>query len=167
MAQKQERAFPSASAIRRYLEQFHNPDEEEKRVKGTAFIPQNNVLMEALTEINSTLINFIQNQSPCETATLDQDATLSETNKKEALYCYKNFKSYQPLNTYWSEQGILIGSEFRDGNVPAGFEQLREFENALFRLPDGVKKVYLRSDSAGYQRELLKYCAEGETNVSV
>ena len=157
-----ERAFPSASAIRRYLEQFHNPDEEEKRVKGTAFIPQNNVLMEALTEINSTLINFIQNQSPCETATLDQDATLSETNKKEALYCYKNFKSYQPLNTYWSEQGILIGSEFRDGNVPAGFEQLREFENALFRLPDGVKKVYLRSDSAGYQRELLKYCAEGE-----
>jgi len=94
-------------------------------------------------------------------ATLDQDATLSATHKKTALYCYKNYKAYQPLNTYWAEQGLLLHSEFRDGNVPAGFEQLRVFIEALELLPKGVQKVFLRSDSAGYQEDLLKYCAEG------
>jgi hypothetical protein len=29
-------------------------------------------------------------------------------------------------------------------------------------LPAGVQKVFMRSDSAGYQQEVLEYCAEGE-----
>jgi hypothetical protein len=29
-------------------------------------------------------------------------------------------------------------------------------------LPEGVKKVYLRSDTAGYQHDLLKYCEKGK-----
>lgn len=95
-------------------------------------------------------------------ATLDQDATLSATNKKSAFYCYKKYISYQPMNTYWNEQGILIASEFRNGNVHAGFEQLDELTKALSRLPAGVKKVYLRSDSAGYQHDILEYCADGQ-----
>ena len=52
-------------------------------------------------------------------------------------------------------------SEFRDGNVPAGYQQLRVLTEALGHLPEGVGKVMLRSDTAGYQRELLRYCAEG------
>jgi len=28
----------------------------------------------------------------------------------------------------WAEQGLVVGSEFRDGNVPAGFERLRLLE---------------------------------------
>ena len=51
---------------------------------------------------------------------------------------------------------------FRDGNVPAGFEQRRVLQDALALLPDDVQTVSLRSDSAGYQTELLKYCAEGK-----
>ncbi len=53
-------------------------------------------------------------------------------------------------------------SEFRDGNVPAGREQLRVMKDSLRHLPDGVKKVSLRSDTAGYQEELLLYCGEGK-----
>ena len=34
-------------------------------------------------------------------------------------------------------------------------------KRSLAMLPDGVEKVFLRSDSAGYQVDLLKYCAEG------
>ena len=59
-------------------------------------------------------------QHPVAQATLDMDATLIETQKREALYCYKHFKAYQPLNTWWAEQGLIVHSEFRDGNVPAG-----------------------------------------------
>lgn len=89
------------------------------------------------------------------------DATLVETHKRNALFCYKGFQSYQPLNTYWAEQGLVLHSEFRDGNVPAGYEQMRVLGEALQLLPAGVEKVYLRSDTAGYQTELLRYCAEG------
>ena len=74
---------------------------------------------------------------------------------------YKKFKAYQPLNCWWAEQAAMVYSEFRDGNVPAGHEQLRVLKDGLRHLPDSVKKVSLRSDTAGYQEELLLYCGEG------
>jgi hypothetical protein len=95
-------------------------------------------------------------------ATLDQDAALVETHKADAFFSYKHLRAYQPLNTYWAEHDLMLHSEFRDGNVPAGFEQLRVLQDALVLLPDDVQTVSLHSDSAGYQIELLKYCAEGK-----
>jgi hypothetical protein len=44
------------------------------------------------------------------------------------------------LNTYWAEQGLVLHTEFRDGNVPAGYEQLRVLERALSLLPEGVRR---------------------------
>jgi hypothetical protein len=53
--------------------------------------------------------------------------TLRSSRRKssKSLYCNKHFKAYQPLNTWWAEQGLVVHSEFRNGNVPAGYEQLR------------------------------------------
>lgn len=155
------RSLPSCSGIRRYLNKFHNEDEENKRIKGVAFIPASNNALQSLENINQTFIDFAQRRQLCTVATLDQDATLVPTHKSTSLFCYKKFKAYQPFNTYWSEQGMLLHSEFRDGNVPAGFEQRRLLQESLIKLPYGVKTVQLRSDSAGYQEELLRYCAEG------
>ncbi len=70
--------------------------------------------------------------------------------------------AYQPLNCWWAEQGAMLYSQFRDGNVPAGHEQLRVLKESLRHLPDSMKKVSLRSDTAGYQEELLLYCGEGK-----
>lgn len=56
----------------------------------------------------------------------------------------------------------MVHTEFRDGNVPAGYEQLRVLQEALSMLPAGVEKVRLRSDPAGYRHELLRYCERGE-----
>jgi hypothetical protein len=56
----------------------------------------------------------------------------------------------------------MVHTEFRDGNVPAGYQQLRVLQDALASLPSGVETVRLRSDTAGYQHELLRYCAKGE-----
>jgi hypothetical protein len=114
-----------------------------------------------LSEVNKDLARFSNLQDPQATATLDMDATLVATDKADSLYCYKGYKSYQPLNTWWAEQGTILHTEFRDGNVPAGFEQLRVFIEALDCLPEGVGQVRLRSDTAGYQHDLLKYCAMG------
>jgi hypothetical protein len=86
------------------------------------------------------------------------DATLSATLKRSALFSYKGEQAYQPINTYWHERGLIVHTEFRDGNVPAGYEQLRVFKEALEYLPKWVNKVRLRSDTAGYQHDLLGYC---------
>ena len=90
------------------------------------------------------------------------DATLIETHKREALVCYKKFKAHQPLNCWWADQGAMLYSEFRDGNAPAGHEQLRVLKDSLRHLPDSVKTVSLRSDTAGYREDLLLDCGEGK-----
>ena len=59
------------------------------------------------------------------------DASLVETHKQEALYSYKKYRAYQPLTTYWAETDLVVHSEFRDGNVPAGHQQLRVLTEAL------------------------------------
>jgi hypothetical protein len=113
-------------------------------------------------QLNAAFVAAVQRRSLQKTATLDMDATLVETFKQAALYCYKKFKAYQPLNVYWAEQGLMLFSEFRDGNVPASYDLLRPFQEGLALVPAGVKRVCLRSDSAGYVVDLLKYCAEGK-----
>jgi hypothetical protein len=85
-----------------------------------------------------------------------------ETQKEDTLFSHKGYTAYQPFNVWWAEQQLMLPTEFRDGNVPAGYEQLRVFKEALDMLPEGVIKVSLRSDTAGYQHDLLKYCEKGE-----
>jgi Transposase DDE domain group 1 len=78
------------------------------------------------------------------------------------LFSYKGSQSYQPLSVRWAEQDLVAYSEFRDGNVPAAFQNLEVFQKSLEVLPQGVQKVYLRSDTAAYQKDLLIYCAKGQ-----
>ncbi len=153
------RTFPSASAIFRYLSGFHDMGQEELRGKNKAFIPVPNRHLRALALINRDLAGFRPAKAE-ETATLEMDATLTATLKKNALFSYKGYQAYQPLNTYWYERGLILHTEFRDGNVPAGYEQLRVLKEALEYLPLWVRKVRLRSDTAGYQHDLLRYCNE-------
>ena len=53
-----------------------------------------------------------------------------------------------------AEAKAPVHSEFRDGNVPAGREQ-RMLQEFLEALPAVVEKVRMRSDTTGYQHELL------------
>lgn len=158
------RTVPSPSAVFRYLAGFHDPEQEKVReVSRAAFIPKPNEALRGLGRVNGDLIAQLQRRRPESTATVDMDATLVETCKEEALYCYKKFKAYQPLNSYWAEQEVVLHSEFRDGNVPAGHEQLRVLQESLAMLPEGVERVRLRSDTAGYQQGLLAWCDDGDS----
>ena len=152
------RSVPSSSSIFRYLAEFHDEEQERLREPGKAFIPASNKALEGLCLTNKDMVGFVQENHLEQTATLDMDATLVETEKADALWCYKGYRAYQPFNTWWAEQGLVLHTEFRDGNVPAGLEQKRVLEEAMECLPKGVKKVRMRSDTAGYQHELLKYC---------
>ena len=156
-----ERVVPSPSALSGWLERFHDPA-EAKAVAGSAVIPAVTDELRGVWRANRALLGFMQTHQPAISATLDMDATLIETHKRDALYCYKKFKAFQPLNCWWAQQRVMLYSEFRDGNVPAGHEQLRVLKTSLTHLPASVTKVSLRSDTAGYQEELLLYCGEGK-----
>ncbi|MCP4685838.1 MAG: IS1380 family transposase [bacterium] len=156
------RSVPSPSAAFRYLSEFHDPEQETLRQSGRAFIPAPNEYLCGFRRVCSDMAAFSQRQDFQGTATLDMDATLVETRKSGATYCYKNFKAYQPFNVWWAEHEMVLHTEFRDGNVPAGYQQLRVLEESLELLPEGVEQVRVRSDGAGYQHDLLRYCEMGD-----
>jgi hypothetical protein len=111
------RSVPSPSAVFRYLAAFHA---DCARVEGKAVIPPLTGLLSALEQINADLVGAVHERNPVDHATLDMDATLIETEKRDAFFSYKGYKAYQPLNTYWAELGCVLHTEFRDGNVPCG-----------------------------------------------
>ena len=155
------RTLPAPTSILRFLNAFHDADQERLRVAGHAFIPAPDQALKGLAAVNAGLVAYAQSISAERVATLDMDATLIETYKKDALKSYKGYRAYQPMNVHWAERGMVVHTEFRDGNVPAGHEQLRVLKECLKELPEGVRTVRLRSDTAGYQWELLHYCARG------
>jgi len=154
------RAVPSPSAVFRYLARFQ-PAEEELAQQGQAAIPAPTPGLRGLYRVNRAFLAWVQRCRPQALATLDVDATVIATAKRDALYSYEHTKAYQPFTVYWAEPGLVLHSEFRDGNVPAGYQQLRVLREALAMLPEGVQHVRLRSDTAGYEHPLLQYCAEG------
>lgn len=158
---EKQRAIPSPPAVFRYLAAFVNPVEEARRGMGQAFIPALSGPMKALRKINPDLLCFAQRKSPQTEATLEMDASIVETTKQDALFSYQGSPSFQPLSVRWAEMALVACSEFRDGNVPAAFENLRVLQESLAVLPPGVGKVYFKSDTAAYQIDLLRYCAEG------
>ena len=85
----------SSSAAFRYLKVFHNPEQKQERKAGKAFRPVPNKYLKRFSRVNRDLIGDVQRRNPEKTATLDMDATLVETRKKEALFSYKGFKAYR------------------------------------------------------------------------
>jgi Transposase DDE domain group 1 len=152
------RSVVSPSVARRWLGEFQDEGQEKLRIAGKAFIPKPNEHLLGLRDVNSEFVGWVQGRSPQLIATLDLDATLLETSKSDALFCYQGYRAYQPLNVWWAEQELMLSTEFRDGNVPAGWKQLRVVKEAYSHLPLSVKVVRLRSDSAGYEHTLLRWC---------
>ena len=94
--------------------------------------------------------------------TLDTDATIIESEKEEAKWTYKKEKGYQPLLGFISELGLVIGDEFRDGNIPAGAGAVEFLEYCEAMMPQGKRIKYYRSDSAAYQAKLINHCFDNE-----
>jgi hypothetical protein len=152
---------PSVSATRDYMRVFHNSKEDVNRGAGRNFIPAENAHLSGFARVHEYLFNKAYELNPLKSITLDQDATLISTTRHEACFNYKGERSYESFNTYCPEYGTMVRTRYSDGNVTAGYEQLAELKTVLSRLPEGVEKVAFRSDSAGYQTELMKYCASG------
>jgi len=162
------RTFPSQSRLFEFLSRFQAETEEQERQttpEGKSKILPVSPLLNGLKNINQQIISRAQELSPKDSATLDIDNNLIVSNKKKAKISYKGEDSYHPINVYWYEQDMMIHSEFRDGNVPAGLEQQRILEEALKILPSCIKTVLHRSDTAGYQHKFLEWMDSGVSRV--
>src|SRR5277367_5703104 len=88
---ERERTVPSPSALSAWLERFHDPS-APKAVAGTAFIPVVTEALQGLWRVNQALLGFMQTHQPATAATaataatLDMDATLIATHKRDALH---------------------------------------------------------------------------------
>jgi hypothetical protein len=86
---------------------------------------------------------------------------LVKTHKKKALYGYLKFKAYQPVNVYCPELDCIMGTEFRDGNVPAKMNLMQMLQVCVRGLPKSIKQIYYRGDSASFQKDFMKSMASG------
>lgn len=68
---------------------------------------------------------------------MDQDATIIESHKQQALRTYEGERGYQPMLAVWAEMDVLA-DEFRDGNVPAMMASLAVAKRAFTALPETV-----------------------------
>ena len=86
---ERERATPSPSALSGWLKRFHDPN-SPKAVAGKAFIPAVTQALRGLWRVNQALLEFLHEHQPAKSATLDMDATLIETHKRDALHASRS-----------------------------------------------------------------------------
>jgi len=163
-----DRDIPSLTSVREWLEQFHNADEDSKRGYGQAFVPEPNKALSGLREMNREFVSRgwklyqRSGRPPVTSATLEIDAAYMETQKRDALACYKHFDAYSGLTVRWAETGFAIWDEFRDGNVPPAWRNLEALTESIAYLNKelGITDVWVRSDAAAHQESILKELSE-------
>jgi hypothetical protein len=159
------RQLPSADTLRHFLYAFHDEEliraAQAARPAGqVAYIPAENAALQGLARVNTALVHQVAAQGKSTTATLDHDATLQESHKREARPHYQGGCGYQPTAVYWGEQDLVVADEYRDGNVGAGMDTLPLIQRAFASLPALVTTFAFRADTACYNAPTLKWLAD-------
>ena len=99
--------------------------------------------------------------------TLDIDATGIEAEKQSAKMTYKGFKGYMPIVGHIAENGLVLGDEFREGNVAPATRNLAFIKYCVRQMPKGKRIKALRSDSAAYQADIINYCEQNRIQFAI
>ena len=160
--------MPSPSVARKFLYEFHEEgkiEEAKQRRVGEqiAYIPEETEALRGLGLVNRELVRELGRRCPDQRiATVDQDATIIESKKQEALRSYEGERGYQPMLAVWAEMNVVLADEFRDGNVPAMMSPLTSAKQAYAALPETVTEYYYRGDSASHESNLIKWLRDEE-----
>lgn len=160
-----DREFPSPDAARNFLLRFHEErliEEAKQRaeqVEEKSYVPEENRALRGLGQVLAQVAQRIADPRISTCATLDHDATVINSSKEEATWHYKGDTGYQPVGMLWVEQDLVIADEFRDGNVPAGKDNLPLIKRGFSSLPAWVDQMMFRADTACYEETVLKWLA--------
>src|SRR5208337_1777702 len=155
--------LPSPRAALQFLYAFHEEEKieeaQQRRLPGEiAYIPEETPPLEGLGRVNRDLVQRCGERCADQRmATVDQDATIIESRKQQALPTYEGTRGYQPMLAVWAETGLVLADQFRDGNVPAQMEPLEVAQRAFAALPSTVREYYYRGDSACHEARLLNW----------
>ena len=140
--------LPSPRAALEFLYAFHQAEKieqaQQRRLPGEiAYIPEETAPLEGLGRVNQDLVQRFGERAPEQRiATVDQDATIIESHKQQALRTYEGVRGYQPMLAVWAETGLVLADQFRDGNVPAQMAPLAVAQRAFAALPSTVGEYY-------------------------
>lgn len=160
--------IPSPEAARQFLNQFHSEQKLEqakqrRKPEQIAFIPEESDALSGLGQVNHELVRELGRRCPEQCiATVDQDATIIESHKQQALRTYEGERGYQPMLAVWAEMDVVLADEFRDGNVPAMMAPLAVAKRAFAALPETVTSFFYRGDSASHEKELLAWLRDAD-----
>ncbi len=159
------RRLPSADTLRGFLHACHDDAliaaaQAQRPPDTVAYIPAESAPLQGLAAVNQALVHQVAAQGRGTVATLDHDATLVESQKRAAFPHYQGGRGYQPVAVYWGEQDLVVADEYRDGNVPAGMDNLPLIRRAFATLPPTITTSYFRADSACYDERILKWLAD-------
>lgn len=156
---------PKATAVREFLELFHQKELEKLRPQRTvqkSFIFPSSAPIASLQQVQCGLVGRISKLYEKEgkalhIATVDQDATIIESHKKAAYFHYDDGRGYQPMVAVWAEADLVLADEFRDGNVPAIQAPLTCAQMAFAALPGTITQRYFRGDSGCHENQLVDW----------
>ncbi len=154
---------PSPEAARKFLYQFHDEakvEEAQQRALSLgqrSYIPGENAALQGLGSVNREMIQEFGRRTGDKIATIDLDATVIESWKREAQPTYQGGTGYQPMLALWAELNVIVADEFRDGNVGAHTQLLPVAKQAFAALPATVEEKYFRGDSACYEQDLMRW----------
>lgn len=96
---------------------------------------------------------------------LDIDATIIQSEKGDSEKTYKGNYGYQPLLGIIAENGMVVGSDFREGNASPQSGLVELIEQCRINYAQEIKIV--RSDSAGWQKQIVDYCNENNLGFTI
>jgi hypothetical protein len=163
-------SFPTPSAVRKFLERFHEEDLARLRPargKKRSFIMPSSDAVTALQQVQKGVVSKIAKQykehgHAQRMATVDADATIIESHKRCAMPHYEGGRGFQPMVAVWAEANVILADQWRDGNVPARQAPLDCVRWAFEALPDGIRKRFFRGDSACHESDLLMWLCDSK-----
>lgn len=139
-----EMKLPTGDALGDWLRRYGGKQSEQK-----------------ILEVNKQLLMGLSKQGKI----LDIDATIIESDKGDSEKTYKGSYGYQPLLGIIAENGIVVGSDFREGNISPQSGLVEFIINCRRNYPQEIKII--RSDSAGWQKQLVDYCEVENLNYTI
>jgi len=158
--------LPSPEAARQFLYQCHDDRliaaaQAAVPAGQVSYVPAETAALAGLGAVNRDVVQEVGRRCADQRiATIDLDATVIESHKREALVAHTGDRGYQPLAAVWAELDLVVADQFRDGNVAARYAPVPVAQAAFAALPATVSEYYFRGDSACYDHGLLRWLGD-------
>jgi len=121
--------------------------------------------LDGLAQVRQRQLAYVARRSKQTQATLDCDASLFTSRSRTAQMSYKGERGW--MLAFWAELDLVVHEDFRQGSTAPQGDALNFLKDTAAQLHKTVTQIYVRSDSAWHQREVIDYCAEKDYGFAI